>query len=68
MGFDIPDTPRAAYSAILDAQPPLVDLVNPATSRILHAREHTAAALKVADSDAVLAWIQAEIDAHDPAK
>ena len=65
--FQMPDTPRAAYTAILDAKPPLVDLDAPKSSAILRVHQNTAAlVLDAGKQAAVLAWIQAEADARKP--
>lgn len=60
INFLAPGTPAEAYVTVFAFQPPIVDVVSPESSLVLTMGKHTGPALAPAESEAVLAWLEAE--------
>jgi hypothetical protein len=58
--FLAPGTVTGAYETLFAFQPPIVDVASPASSLVLTMGKHTGPALLPDESDAVLAWLEAE--------
>jgi len=58
--FLAPGTATEAYATMFAFQPPIVDVASPASSLVLTMGKHTGPALLPAESDALLAWLEAE--------
>jgi hypothetical protein len=58
--FLAPGTATEAYATMFAFQPPIVDVASPASSLVLTMGKHTGPALLAVESDAVLAWLEAE--------
>jgi hypothetical protein len=58
--FLAPGTAAGAYETMFAFQPPIVDVASPASSLVLTMGKHTGPAMLPTESDAVLAWLEAE--------
>lgn len=69
--FMAPGTPEGAYTAMFDYQPPVLDMESPSSSLLLGMGKHTGPELLLTETDAILAWLEAEreervVDPPDP--
>lgn len=58
--FLAPGTPTEAYATMFAFEPPVLDVASPASSLLVTMGKHTGPAMLPAESDAVLAWLEAE--------